>query len=131
MPPATTSSASPARISAAASMIALRPEPQTRLIVVALVVSGEARLERGLASRRLADAGLQDLAHEDLVDRGRRRAGPARSTAARIATPPSSTAGVPARAPPNLPIGVRAALTRKTSAVAAVELVGHGPNLHR
>ena len=40
MPPATATSASPARISAAASMIALRPDPQTRLIVVALVVSG-------------------------------------------------------------------------------------------
>ena len=36
---------------------------------------------------------------------------PARSTAARIATPPSSTAGVVESAPPNLPIGVRAALT--------------------
>ena len=39
MPPATTISASPARISAAASMIAFRPEPQTRLMVVALVES--------------------------------------------------------------------------------------------
>ncbi len=36
---------------------------------------------------------------------------PDRSTAARIATAPSSTAGTPDRAPPNLPIGVRAALT--------------------
>ena len=36
---------------------------------------------------------------------------PARSTAARIATPPSSTAGTVLSAPPNLPIGVRAALT--------------------
>ena len=40
MPPATAISASPATISAAASMIDLSPEPQTRLIVVALVVSG-------------------------------------------------------------------------------------------
>ena len=39
MPPATTSSASPARISAAASIIAFSPEPQTRLMAVALVVS--------------------------------------------------------------------------------------------
>ena len=44
MPPATTTSASPARISAAASMIALSPEPQTRLIVVALVPSGRPAL---------------------------------------------------------------------------------------
>ena len=34
---------------------------------------------------------------------------PARSTAARIATAPSSTAGVVESPPPNLPIGVRAA----------------------
>ena len=93
MPPATTISASPARISAAASMIALSPEPQTRLIVVALVVTGQAGLERRLAGRRLADAGLEDLAHQDLVDRRVARASPARSTAARIATPPSSVAG--------------------------------------
>ena len=37
---------------------------------------------------------------------------PDRSTAARIAVAPSSVAGTPASAPPNLPIGVRAALTR-------------------
>ena len=35
MPPATTISASPALISAAASMIDFMPDPQTRLIVVA------------------------------------------------------------------------------------------------
>ena len=40
MPPATTISASPDLISAAASMIDFMPEPQTRLMVVALVVTG-------------------------------------------------------------------------------------------
>ena len=44
MPPATTTSASPARISAAASMIDFMPLPQTRLIVVALVVTGRPAL---------------------------------------------------------------------------------------
>ncbi len=39
MPPATYTSPSPARIPAAENMIDLRPEPQTRLIVVAGVVS--------------------------------------------------------------------------------------------
>src|SRR3954447_12291253 len=39
---------------------------------------------------------------------------PDRSTAARIATPPRVVAGVSESAPPNLPIGVRAALTMKT-----------------
>jgi hypothetical protein len=38
---------------------------------------------------------------------------PARSTAALIATPPSVVAGTALSAPPNLPIGVRAALTMK------------------
>src|SRR4051795_11027077 len=94
MPPATTTSASPARISAAPSMIDLRPEPQTRLIVVALVVGGRpafsaawragapARLCGGVPGRRggacvqrrrgsrcLTDARLEDLAHQDVVDR--------------------------------------------------------------
>ena len=110
MPPATATSASPARISAAASMMAFSPEPQTRLIVVALVVTGSPA--RSAACRagawptpawrtwpiRTSSIG---------VPSGRR----ARSTAARMATPPSSTAGVPASAPPNLPIGVRWALT--------------------
>ena len=36
---------------------------------------------------------------------------PARSTAARMATPPSVVAGTSARPPANLPIGVRAAET--------------------
>ena len=44
------------------------PEPQTRLIVVALVVDGEARVEGRLAGGRLAGAGLDDLAHQDVVD---------------------------------------------------------------
>ena len=51
-------------------MIAFRPEPQTRLIVVALVVTGEPAAEGRLACRRLAGTGLEHLAHEDFVDRG-------------------------------------------------------------
>ena len=43
---------------------------------------------------------------------GASRARPARSTAARMAAAPSSTGGTAASAPPNLPMGVRAALTR-------------------
>src|SRR3989304_896663 len=39
---------------------------------------------------------------------------PARPTAARMAMPPRVVAGISARLPPNLPIGVRAAGTRKT-----------------
>ncbi len=47
----------------------MRPEPQTRLMVVALVESGKPGLERCLPRGCLAGAGLQHLAHEHLVDR--------------------------------------------------------------
>ena len=53
MPPAMTTSESPARISAAASMIAFSPEPQTRLIVVADVVSGSPSQSRVDAAQSL------------------------------------------------------------------------------
>ena len=74
------------------SMIAFRPEPQTRLIVVALVESARPRLEGRLARRRLADAGLEHLAHEHLVDlvgRARRRARPRRGWRCRPASLPA------------------------------------------
>ena len=73
MPPAMTTSASPARISAAASMIALSPEPQTRLMVVALVVSGRPALSAAWRAGAWPRAGLQDLAHEHVVDLDGRR----------------------------------------------------------
>ena len=77
-------------------------------------MSGRPAAERRLAGRRLADAGLEDLAHQDLVDRrsvgqpGSLDRGPDRDAAERR-SPASRTS-----APPNLPIGVRAALTMKT-----------------
>ena len=111
IPPATATSASPARISAAASMIAFSPEPQTRLIVVALVGHGQAGLERGLAGRRLADAGLQDLAHEDFVDGGA-LGQPGAFDRGPDRDPAELGGGTVESAPPNLPMGVRAALTR-------------------
>ncbi len=110
MPPATATSASPARISAAASMIALSPEPQTRLIVVAEVVFG--RPARNAAWRAGAwptpacstwpistsSIGVS-VGQPGALDRGADR----------------DTAELDGRdrlsAPPNLPIGVRAALT--------------------
>ena len=92
-------------------MIALRPEPQTRLMVVALVVSGRPALSAACR------AGAWPLpawrtwpmsTSSSFVVAGSR---PARSTAARMAMPPSSVAGTVLRPPPNFPIGVRAALT--------------------
>ena len=44
MPPATITWASPARMDAAPSITALRPEPQTLLMVVALTESGNPAL---------------------------------------------------------------------------------------
>ena len=109
MPPATATSASPARISAAASMIAFSPEPQTRLMVVALVVTG--RPARSAAWRagawptpawrtwpiRTSSIGVLGTARADgRADRhaAERHGGPG-----------------PASAPANFPIGVRWALT--------------------
>ena len=110
MPPATTTSASPARISAAASMIAFSPEPQTRLIVVRCVVS--ARPPFSAAWRAGAwPAPPWSTWPIRTSSIGGPSGRPARSTAARIAMPPSSIAGTSDSAPPNLPIGVRAALT--------------------
>ena len=63
------SSASPARISAAASMIAFRPGAADPVDRRGGRRVGEAGLQRGLAGRGLPGPSLEDLAHEDLVDR--------------------------------------------------------------
>ncbi len=68
MPPATYRSPSPARIEAAANMIALRPEPQTRLMVVAGVVSARPARRSAWRAGAWPDPGPEDLAHDDLVD---------------------------------------------------------------
>ena len=86
-------------------MTARMPEPQTLWTVTQGTVSGMPGAERGLAGRRLADARLEDVAHDDLLDlvgadpgplegrRGwRRRRGPAR--AARRACPRNEPTGV-------------------------------------
>ena len=75
MPPATMQRASPARICDEASITLLRPEPQTLFTVVHGHALREPRAERGLTRRRLADAGLHDVAHEDLVDLVERHTG--------------------------------------------------------
>ena len=92
IPPATATSASPARISAAASMIAFSPEPQTRLIVVALVVTGRPALSAAWRAGAWPTPAWRTWpmrTSSTAVPSG----SPERSTAARIATPPSSVAG--------------------------------------
>jgi hypothetical protein len=68
MPPATTTSASPARMACAASITALRPEPQTLLIVNAPTRVGHTGGDGGLTRRVLAEPGREHAAHDDLVD---------------------------------------------------------------
>ena len=111
MPPATATSASPARISAAASMIALSPEPQTRLMVVAEVPSGRPALSSAWRAGACPTPACRTWPIRTSSIWAVAGSRPARSTAARMATPPSSVAGTVLSAPPNLPIGVRAALT--------------------
>ena len=67
MPPATTMSASPARIICEAIATALRPDPQTMLIVVAGTSFGMPAPIADLARGVLAEPGLQDAAEHDLV----------------------------------------------------------------
>ena len=86
-------------------MIALRPEPQTLLIVVALVVTGRPPSRAAWRAGAWPAPACMYLADEDLVDQvpsGR----PPRSIAARTATPAELDRRTAAIAPPNLPIGV-------------------------
>ena len=69
--PATAMSMSPSAMPCVASMTALRPEPQTLLIVSAPTPLLRPPFKRGLARRRLAGARADDVAEDALVD-GRR-----------------------------------------------------------
>ena len=75
MPPATTISASPAWISWSAREIALRPERHTLLMVIAGTFIGRPPAIAGRAGGDLAVAGLEDLAHDHVVDLSGRDAG--------------------------------------------------------
>ena len=51
-------------------MTALRPEPQTLLMVTAGIVAGKPGMDHGLAPGGLPRAALQHVAHDDVVDAG-------------------------------------------------------------
>ena len=68
-------SASPALMAWAASITALRPEPQTLLIVSAGIDGRQPGVDQRLAGRGLARAALHHLAHDHFLDRGRVDAG--------------------------------------------------------
>ena len=68
MPPATITSAEPLLSMSWAKIAACMPDPHTLLMVTASAERGQARAERRLARRGLAEAGGKDVAHEHLVD---------------------------------------------------------------
>ena len=68
MPPATTTSAEPARRRSLASIAAFMPEPHILLTVVAPAAMRQPGADRRLARRRLALARRQHAAHQDFVD---------------------------------------------------------------
>ena len=113
MPPARTSSASPARIAWAASITAFKPEPHTLLTVKAAMESGRP------AFRAACRAGFWPRPAwrtQPMITSSTRSGGARRGAAPRArATAPSSGAGTSARAPRYLPIGVRTAERRKAS----------------
>ena len=113
MPPATMTSASPARMADAPIITAFSPEPQTLLMVVALTPSGSPALSA--ACRAGAWPAPAWSTWPMIASSMRSGAIPARSTAARMAMAPRSVAGVVESPPPNLPIGVRAAERMYTS----------------
>jgi len=106
-PPATTTSESPFAIACAPSIAALRPEPHTLLIVIEGIISGRpARIAAWRAGFWPTPAvSTWPMITSETCSGAR----PARSSALRITIAPSSAAGILARLPPNLPMGVRAA----------------------
>ena len=121
MPPAATSSASPARIACAASMAALRPEPQTLLTVYAAIESGRPAFSavcRAGFWPRPAWITLPKIASS--IWSGFTLA---RLIASLSAIAPSSGAESSARPPRNFPIGVRAAAKMKASGMDLLPLL--------
>ena len=78
MPPATITSAEPARSMSCANIAARMPEPHILLTVVQPVRQRQPRAERGLARRRLALAGRAARSRTDFLDGSGQM--PARST---------------------------------------------------
>src|SRR3989442_6961056 len=113
IPPATTHSASPARIAWAASATVFRPLPQTLLMVVEGTVS---TMPAPIADWR---AGFcPSPAWSTLpMSTSSGVSTPARRSASSTAAAPSLVAGTSTNAPPNVPTGVRTALTITASSM--------------
>ncbi len=117
MPPATTTSASPARIACAASITALSPEPHTLLTVTAGTVAG---MPARIAACRAGAWPTPPCKTFPMMTSWTSPGSiPARETASRMATAPNSGAFSRANPPRNRPIAVRVVLTM-TGVVASV-----------
>src|SRR6202522_2257154 len=125
MPPDTTISAEPAWIMSWASIVAFIPEPQTLLMVVAPVASGDpAPRAACLAGARPCPAGNTQPMNTSSTSSGLSLA---RSSAAAITWEPSWWAENGESSPMKRPSGVRAAETMTTgSEVVAMMLLGQG-----
>ena len=106
-PPARTTSFSPAAMVSAPRVIALSDEAQALLTVKAGTASGTPA--RRDTCRAVFGPPPAWRAWPKIVSSTAAAGRPERSIAARAAAPPSSAAVSDANAPPNLPIGVRAA----------------------
>ena len=123
MPPATTMSTSPARIICEAIATALRPEPQTMLIVVAGTSFG---MPAPIATWRAGFCPSPAVRTQPSTTSSTSSpAISARSSAARTACAPSSVAAMSLNCPPKLPTGVRSALTITASSIMASSDEGH------
>ena len=117
-PPASPNSASPSASDCATETIACTPEPQSRLTFIAGTLSGtpapiaamrERYMSRGSVAITCPKATLPICAGST----------PDRSIAAAATRHPSSTGGVPASAPPKVPIAVRTPPKITTSSMKA------------
>src|SRR5215204_1445539 len=116
IPPATATSMSPVAIPCAASITALRPDPQTLLIVIAATCSCSPPLSAawraGFCPSPAATA--LPMMHSSTIAGSM----PARRTASRTAIAPSCGAEKSLSEPRNLPVGVRTAETMTDSRIS-------------
>src|ERR1700677_1986594 len=124
MPPATTTSAEPARKRSCATMAAFMPEPHILLMVVAPAASGSpAPIAACRAGAWPWPAGsTQPIRISSTLS----TAIPARSTAAAMARAPSAGALTSFKSPRNPPMGVRAAPTITTGSEVVIRSASAG-----
>ena len=118
MPPATMTSALPAASMSCANIMVRMPEPHILLIVTAPAESGRPARRRAWRAGAWPWPAIRQLpiSTSSTASPGT----PARSTAALMATAPSSQAARPARSPSRPPMGVRAAETMTMGSDMAV-----------